>query len=74
MGYLVWFVAGVLAVFGAPLLAVGLILRLCEGSWGKSAGSMGSRGMLTVGGVLCLPAGLPLLAWLLSTLWAEIAR
>jgi hypothetical protein len=40
----------------AVLGAVGGILRLCESSWGKPPGAMGSRGLLRAAGVLCLPA------------------
>ncbi len=68
MGYLLWFAAGVVGLLGAVLLAVGLILFLCEGSWGKPAGSMGSRGMLAAGGVLCLPVAV----WLLLALLYEV--
>ena len=48
-----------LAVFCTPiglvLIAVGVILRLCESRWGKSAGEMGSRSLLLIGVLLCLP-------------------
>jgi hypothetical protein len=43
------------ALFGLPLTLVGLVLRLCEWSWEKPPGSMGSAGLLVTGGVLCLP-------------------
>jgi hypothetical protein len=51
---------------GLPFACVGLILRLCEWSWGKPAGSMGSRSILTGFGVLCLANILLVcaLAWL----------
>ena len=44
------------AVFGVPLACVGAILRLCEWSWQKPAGSMGSRRFLLAAALLCLPA------------------
>jgi hypothetical protein len=59
--------SGLLAVFGGPLVLVGLILRLCESSWGKPAGSMGSRRFLVAGGLLCAPA----IAWLTLGLLAS---
>jgi len=46
---------GLMAVFGLPLVAIGLILGLCEWSWPKPRGSLGSVRFLTAGGVLCLP-------------------
>lgn len=48
-------IAGLLATFGLPLLAVGVVLRLCERSWQRPRGSMGSLWLLGVGGLLCLP-------------------
>ncbi len=52
------FVLCFIATFGLPLLAVGVILRLCEGSWGKKTGELGSVGFLALGLLLCLPLGL----------------
>jgi hypothetical protein len=49
-------------IFAAALLSVGLILRLCEWSWQKRAGSMGSTGLFLVSGVFFLPLIL-YLAW-----------
>ncbi len=49
------------AVFGAPLAAIGLIVRLCEWSWEKPAGRMGSRWILACSALLCLPAAVVLL-------------
>ena len=46
---------GLLATFGIPLAAVGAILWMCERSWQKPVGSMGSRWLLGVGILLCLP-------------------
>ena len=46
---------GLLATFGIPLAVVGAILWLCEWSWQKPAGSMGSRWLLGAGVLLCLP-------------------
>jgi hypothetical protein len=43
------------AVVGLPLACVGLIVLLCEWSWGKRAGDMGSTGLLLAAGFLCLP-------------------
>ena len=50
------------ATLGLPLGCVGLVLRLCEWSWGKEAGSMGSTWLLLVGGLPCAPAA-AYLAW-----------
>jgi len=52
---LFWWLAIVGTPFGVALVAVGVILRLCESSWGKPAGSMGSRGVLLMGTLLCIP-------------------
>ena len=43
------------AVFGLPLVAVGAILWLCESSWGKRRGALGSTAVLSGGLLLCLP-------------------
>jgi hypothetical protein len=48
-----WFFLG--AAIGVPFLLIGIVLRLCEGSWGKGRGDMGSTGFLAVGIFLCLP-------------------
>jgi hypothetical protein len=50
-----WLVWGVLAMFGLPLVAVGVVLWLCEQSWERPLGSMGSLWLLAVGTLLCLP-------------------
>jgi len=50
-----WILLGVLSAFGLPLVVVGVILWLCERSWEKPLGSMGSMRLLTVGLLLCLP-------------------
>jgi hypothetical protein len=42
-------------VFGLPLGCVGLVVRLCEWSWEKPAGSMGSTRLLLGCGLLYLP-------------------
>lgn len=55
------------ALFGLPLACVGLIVRLCEWSWEKPAGSMGSTGLLLISGILCFPV----VAYLI---WAVIAN
>jgi hypothetical protein len=49
----IWFYVG--PGFGLPLLVIGAILRLCEGSWGKGRGEMGSTRFLIVGLLLSLP-------------------
>jgi hypothetical protein len=46
---------GLPAVFGLPLACVGLVLLLCEWSWEKPAGSMGSTRLLLAAGALCFP-------------------
>ena len=58
----------VLAAFGLPLGCVGLILLLCERSWQKPAGAMGSIGMLLVASILCLPTVVVLLWALIDNL------
>jgi hypothetical protein len=50
-----WLLWGLLATFGVPLVAVGAVLRLCEWSWQKPFGSLGSPWFLGVGLLLCLP-------------------
>jgi len=40
-------------VLGLPVACVGLILRLCEWSWQKPPGSMGSRHILAGYGAVC---------------------
>jgi hypothetical protein len=55
MIYLWLFLAGVAAAFGIPLVVMGLIVLVCEMSWGKRTGIMGSFALLGGGGVLCLP-------------------
>jgi hypothetical protein len=55
MGELLWLLAILGTPFGVVLVAIGVILRLCESSWGKPAGGMGSRGLLLPGTLLCTP-------------------
>jgi hypothetical protein len=50
------------AVLGVILAGVGLIVRLCESSWKKKAGSMGSTGLFLISALWCLPVIL-YLAW-----------
>jgi hypothetical protein len=50
----------VLPAFGLPLLAVGVVLGLCERSWRKRAGEFGSPWFLGVGLLLSLPVLLAL--------------
>jgi hypothetical protein len=45
-----WWLAIAATPFGLVLVVVGVILRLCEWSWGKPVGSMGNRGVLLTGG------------------------
>jgi len=40
-------------VLGLPIACVGLILRLCEWSWRKPSGSMGSTSILAGYGFVC---------------------
>jgi hypothetical protein len=67
-GWALLFLAGIATAFGLPVLAVGVILRLCEGSWGKEPGELGSGRFLLWGGLLCLPFAYLLGAWLLTKL------
>jgi hypothetical protein len=62
MGAVLWWLAVVGTPFGLVLGMVGIILRLCEGSWGKPTGSMGSRGLLLLAALLCIPVIVYLLA------------
>jgi len=48
-------VFGLMAAFGLPLVATGLILGLCEWSWPKPVGRLGSLRFLAAGGLLCMP-------------------
>jgi hypothetical protein len=68
MIWLGMFLAGVAAAFGLPHDLTGLIVLLCEQSWGKRTGEMGSVSFLAAGGILCLPAFLLCLAVLLDNL------
>jgi len=45
----------VLPAFGIPLAVIGVIMGLCEWSWEKPAGSMGSLRLMGIGIALCLP-------------------
>lgn len=58
-----------LSPVGLLLLAIGVILRLCESSWQKPFGSMGSAWLLGIGAVLCLPMVLHLIPALLEQLF-----
>jgi hypothetical protein len=40
-------------VLGLPVACVGLVLRLCEWSWHKPSGSMGSTRILAGYGTVC---------------------
>jgi hypothetical protein len=40
-------------MLGLPVACVGMILRLCEWSWDKPSGSMGSRSILAGYGLVC---------------------
>ena len=50
-----WLFWGLLATLGIPLAVVRAILWLCERSWQKPAGSMGSLWAFGAAIVLCLP-------------------
>jgi hypothetical protein len=50
-------------VLGLPFACVGIILWMCERSWDKRAGSMGSCSLLAGFGVLCLVNILLVCAW-----------
>ena len=51
--------------YALPLACVGLILRMCESSWEKPRGSMGSTRILVVSGLLSLPPVVVLLMYYL---------
>ncbi len=57
-----------LSPLGLVLLAIGVILLLCESSWKKPFGSMGSAWFLGIGAVICLPMALYLVPALLEQL------
>jgi hypothetical protein len=59
-------VAALVALPAAPLTAVAVILRLCESSWGKRPGELGSRGFL----LAAVRFSLPLLA---AIVWAAVS-
>jgi hypothetical protein len=59
-----WFYLG--PIIGEPLLAIGVILWLCEGSWGKVKGAMGSTGFIIAGILLLFPFAAYLVWGLLS--------
>jgi hypothetical protein len=63
-----WLLWGLLATLGIPLAAVGAILWLCEWSWRKPTGGMGSLWLLGAGALLCLPLLLYLAPWALEHL------
>lgn len=53
-----WVLLFVLSPVGLVLLAIGIILRLCESSWQKRLGSMGSVWFIGIGAVLSIPLAL----------------
>jgi hypothetical protein len=53
--FLAFWLAGVVGLFGAALVCVGLVLRLCEPVYRHAPGGLGSRAYLGTGFVLCLP-------------------
>jgi hypothetical protein len=58
-----------LSPVGLVLLAIGVILRLCESGWHKPLASMGSVWFLGIGAVLCLPMALYLVPATLEQLF-----
>jgi hypothetical protein len=52
----------VLGTFGVLVGCVGLVVLLCERSWSKPAGSLGSVKLLLVSALLCAPTT-AFLAW-----------
>jgi hypothetical protein len=58
-----------LSPLGLVLLAIGVILGLCEYSWEKPFGSMGSAWFVGIGAVLCLPVALYLIPAMLEQLF-----
>jgi hypothetical protein len=69
---LIWVV---LSLFGLPLVAVGAVLWLCERSWGKRPGSMGSLWLFAIGAILSLPVvlylGPALCEHVLEAVWSH---
>jgi hypothetical protein len=63
-------VCGLLAALGAPLVAVAVILILCERAWDKRVGEMGSDGLFRIGFLLCLP----LFIYLVAMAWHGLCR
>jgi hypothetical protein len=47
-------------------VVIGIIVRLCEGSWGKSKGSLGSSRFLVAGALLSLPVAVQIVLGLLT--------
>jgi hypothetical protein len=60
VGFWLIVLVALMTAFGVPVLAVGVVVRLCEWSWPAPPGGLGSRGLLAAGGVLCLPPFLSL--------------
>jgi hypothetical protein len=50
--FLVWWV---LSPVGFVLFIIGVVLRLCESSWGKPLSGLGSLWFLAIGAFLCAP-------------------
>jgi hypothetical protein len=65
VGFGVFLLVALPLVPALALACVALVLRLCEWSWEKRAGSMGSTGLLLAAGVLCLPL-------VVCLLWAAV--
>ena len=48
-----WLLLFLPMMIGLPVACVGIILRLCEWSWRKPTGSMGSTSLLAGYGLVC---------------------
>jgi hypothetical protein len=56
-------------LLGLPFACVAMIVRLCEWSWQKPRGSMGSTGMLAAYGLVCAVNLLAVFLFALSAIW-----
>ncbi len=50
-----YFISAIVAQLGLHFVVVGVVLRLCEGSWRKTRGELGSTRLLVGGGLMVLP-------------------
>jgi hypothetical protein len=69
MARTIFFIWWILSPLGLVVLAIGVIFWLCELSWGKRFGSIGSIWFLGIGAVVCLPTALYFIPAMLEQLF-----